>query len=294
MYKIAFEYFQKMIEKKPSGREIDFLIYLSRIQSGSGKIIGVYYRDVCAALGISIQKFYDLLAGLQEKELITVEHHYYGDYDIRLCGNDFSKYTDQDYKEGRVRYINTNHRLFTLASFKRLRATEKLLVMDLFNITLAAGKGAFQIGRMVFLEKYASVFGISKRTVQSYLKYLQLFFQIFLKGKKYIILIRDYMREKVVGNKKRIRETEQDACETQILTASCRRNHIKQPEEKEWKDTKALIRQYGAKALAINMTELIRQTLEILNVAVPKKEAQRRLKASLIHRELRAALLQIN
>ena len=83
-----------MIEKQLTSKEVDFILYISRFQSESGTVYSVYYKDICSAINISNQKFYDLLSSLEKKALISFRKENQVDYCITLVGNDFS---DKDF-----------------------------------------------------------------------------------------------------------------------------------------------------------------------------------------------------
>ena len=85
---------------------------------------------MCEKMDISVQAFYDCKKSLAQKGIIQVTKGQ-KDYDIVLCGNDFTSYTDRDYKTGNVPYIRTNQKLFYDVNWKKLKPAQKLLVMDL-------------------------------------------------------------------------------------------------------------------------------------------------------------------
>ena len=73
MNKLKNTYIEKMVKEQLSSREIDFILYIARYQNDSGIVSSVYYKDVCSAIHISIQKFYDIIESLQAKDLIHAE-----------------------------------------------------------------------------------------------------------------------------------------------------------------------------------------------------------------------------
>ena len=99
MYKLKNTYIDKMIEAGISSREIDFLLYIAIYQNEEGIVESVYYKDVCNATEISVQKFYDIIHSLQDKGLISYEKINSADIRVRLVNNDFSR---AEYKKGDV------------------------------------------------------------------------------------------------------------------------------------------------------------------------------------------------
>lgn len=57
MNKLKNSYIDKMVSCQLSSKEIDFILYIAKFQNESGIISSVYYKDVCSAISISIQKF---------------------------------------------------------------------------------------------------------------------------------------------------------------------------------------------------------------------------------------------
>ncbi len=82
MQKLKSNILDKLIEYKATSTEINLLLYISHYQFDRGNVMGVYYRDVCAAIDVSYQAFYDALKGLQEKNIIMAQKGSYYDWDI--------------------------------------------------------------------------------------------------------------------------------------------------------------------------------------------------------------------
>lgn len=281
MQRIKLDVFQSLFDKNLTGKEIDFLIVLSFYQDKRGVVQGMHYRKMMAEAGMSAQSFYDCMRSLEEKAVVhAVGVH--NDYDITLCGNDFTIYSDEDYKEGRVKYLSTNCRLFRDCNFRRLKPKQKLLVMALYQIQSAGapnGVQSYRIGREKFYQKYTRLLDVSCRTLQKYLKMLKLYFSIGLKDGIYYFTMRKNFLKRAETSR-----TEKEIAMVQILEAACRRNKVKDPDPKEQKEILQTL-SYREKDLLkyfVDVSTVIRQMIGIINAAVlnPRKW-KRRLKSSL-------------
>ncbi|MFR9101781.1 MAG: hypothetical protein ACLVJ3_02780, partial [Coprococcus phoceensis] len=288
--------FHSLFEKELTGNEIDFIIALTHLQNGRGEAFGVHYKEMCEKMDISVQAFYDCKKSLAQKGVIQVTKGQ-KDYDIVLCGNDFTSYTDRDYKAGNVPYIRTNQKLFYDVNWKKLKPAQKLLIMDLLNINEAGKFRTHRIKRENFIKKYANtvaedgsvkkgLLDINARTLQSYLKMLKLYFYVGIKDGMYLITLRKQFSEKVV-------QSEHKQTYEYLLQVACRRNKIKQPDQKEYKDILQLLLNYRKRLWEsfINPLDIFPKMLRIINDRVmnPRKW-MRRLKASLFHKLLREDL----
>lgn len=157
MYKLKNSYIDKMIAAKVSKSEIAFLLYLADSQDERGKVHSVYYKDVCEALGISIQKFYDIRVSLAEKNLIRFEKENPADFMVQLLGNDFST---KDFSCG---YLNVASKEFRSKKFTDLKAGAQLLY--LFTQRLLNGK---HMGVLKFYEDFCEMFQVTRKTLQIY------------------------------------------------------------------------------------------------------------------------------
>lgn len=90
MQKLSIEVLEKMMGADLSKNEIDVLLYIARYQDDTGHIIGGHYKDVCDAIGISFQGYYDVLGALERKEIISCEKKCYYDKDITILDNNFA------------------------------------------------------------------------------------------------------------------------------------------------------------------------------------------------------------
>lgn len=291
MQRIEFTLFKSLFQKNLTGNEIDFIIALSQMQNARGEINAVHYKEIMQKTGMSVQSFYDCKKSLDRKGIIRVQKGM-NDYDIVLIGNDFSRYTDEDYKLGKVRYISTNRKLFSDLNWKKLKPKQKLLAMDLLNIN-SAGNRTYRIGRQKFIEKYANgvnqdgsvrkgLLDVTERTLQKYMKMLKLYFYMDIKDGMYLITLRSCFGKRIV-------EQERDAVYKRLAEACCRRNRIQNPAPEEKKGIIKLLCDYHKKLIqrAIYIPMLFTSMVEIINCKVlnPRKW-KRYLKKTLFHKLL--------
>lgn len=283
MQKLKNSIIDKMIAARLTSNEIDFLIYVSRFQDDNGCVAGIHYREVCEAMNISYQGFYDVKSSLEEKGFIRSEKSNRIDHDITILNNSFRG--EEDVKEG---YINTNHNIFYMDEFFALKAGAKLLAMHMMKVTFA-GKASFQIGVEKFYEGYPKRFGVSKRVMRTYLMQIKEFFSVGIKDKKYFIT------PKKIVYRKPGQATEQDNFAEHNVEVICRRNKIKDAGNKEKRDVCSLLRQYKKDALAAqkDVVEVLRtaveQSLKALNIN-EERIINRILKPKLIHMMMKQEL----
>lgn len=290
MQRIELSVFKNLFGKSLTGNEIDFIITLSHMQDEQGNVCGLYYKEMMQETGMSAQAFYDCKKSLQEKGLIEVQKGI-NDYNITLIGNDFSQYTNEDYKTGKVRYVKTNCKLFTSKNWKKLKPAQKLLAMDLLHISKASSGRTHRIGRKKFIEKYAGpegILGINERTLQKYIKMLKLFFYIGIKDGMYLITLRSCFAEDIT------KTAETTITFSRVLEAMCRRNKIIEPNRKEVKGIVKLLCDNRKKLLqgSVYIPEIFSRMLEVINQRVlNRKKWKRYLKASLFNKLLRDEFL---
>jgi hypothetical protein len=156
--KLKVTYIDKIIDRKATSKEIDFLLYIAKLQNTEGVVESVYYKKICAELQISYQAFYNILAGLCEKQLILYEKVSDLDYRVELVGNDFTGF---DFKHGG--YLNVDENDFASARFRRLKAGSKRLY--LYSQRLTNGQNMFV---ETFYSKFCDMFHVTKKSVQHY------------------------------------------------------------------------------------------------------------------------------
>ena len=298
MQRIKLEVFKTFFEKNLTGNEIDFIIALSHLQNVAGTVCGLHYRKIMKETGMSAQAFYDCKRTLSEKGIIRVVKGH-NDYDITLIGNDFSMYSDSDYKEGRVPvYISTNRKMFYDINWGKLKPAQKLLAIELMNINTAGGH-THRIKRKEFFKKYANsinkdgsnrkgLLNINARTLQKYLILLRLYFYIGLKDGMYYITLRKQFAQKAVMS-------EHDITLKYLYKTSCRRSKIENEnqDKKEKEDIMQILYIYrnALSKCFEKIPGLFTKMLEILNAGIVNKQKwKKRLKASLFHKLLKEEL----
>lgn len=289
MQKLDFRIIDRLIgynkTRNLTNKELDLLLYLSRYQEETGIVRGVYYKNVCAEMKMSVQSFYLAKASLENKGIIKSVKVHYADFDITICDNDWS---EKSYRES---YINTNHEIFYSSDFLKLSAGEKLFAIILLRINLV-NKGSFRIGVKNLYRTYCARLGVVKRVLQRYLANLKSLFAIGIKEGMYYITI--YKTPAA-----RCHDAESSKLHRYVLDMACRRCKIEESVDsrKEYNDILHLFEQYSLwikdtmKSHRFDFTAIIQRSLTIINDKIKNKYRwQRRLKASLVHRCLKQFL----
>lgn len=169
LYKLKNTYIDQMIDARISKSELAFILHIAQYQDDYGIVHSVYYKDICTAINISTQKFYDILNALSEKKLIFVEKVNPVDIKVHLINNDFS---DKDFTQG---YINVAEKDFRRSSFISMKAGAQLFY--LFSQRFTKGKHMLLNN---FYEEFCQKFHIKHKTLQLYIQEL--------KEKKYLFI----------------------------------------------------------------------------------------------------------
>ncbi len=173
MYKIKNSYIDKMIEKGISSKEIDFILEIALSQDEQGVVHSVYYKNVCDKINISYQKFYDILAHLEEMGLISVQKNEHVDYSVRLIGNDFTHAHEKAEdpliggKAFSFGYLKVAGQNFSSDRFTALKAGAKLLYLYFQRFT--NGKHMLLHN---FYDEHSMLLSVTPRSLQTYLKEL--------------------------------------------------------------------------------------------------------------------------
>lgn len=276
MQKLRLRYFEKIKSADLSAAEIDYLIYISRYQSTNGYVVGVYYKDVCAALNWSYQTFYNVQSRLQNVGLISCTKKAYSDWDVQLVGNDCSDI--QAVKE--EGYLNTGRNIFLPENFLSLKAKEKIMAMELMKRVGAARNrdGSAQIGKKKFYEKYAEILQVTTRMVKQYMRSLKRFFWFYLQDKVYFL----------TPKKKTYQKPSEALSEVFVekrnqVIAAARRCKMKNVGDQDIDDVARLYQQYKTEIPDnLNFEELLQEQLRRDN-AGQKKIVRRRLLPKLVH-----------
>lgn len=162
MYKLKNTYIDKLIEKKVSKGELAFLLYIAQYQDDYGTVHSVYYKDVCNAISISTQKFYDILHSLTQKNLIFYEKENPADFKVHLNGNNFEH---KNFQEG---YINVAEKDFSCPLFVSMKAGSQLLY--LYSQRFIEGKHMLL---QKFYDDFCRLFDVTRKTLQLYVQELK-------------------------------------------------------------------------------------------------------------------------
>ncbi len=230
MQKLKSKVLDKLIASHVTSTELNLLLYISHYQFDRGNVMGIYYRDVCAAIDVSYQAFYDALKGLQEKNIIMAQKGSYYDWDVLILDNDFS-----NVEANSESYISTGHDLFHSHDFYALKANEKLLAMHMIKVS-GANKGRYCISVKNLYSIFTKMLCVTKRAIQNYLKNLKKFFLIGIRDNKYWIT----PRKKVY---KANAPTDKKLFSQGIAKTVLRRNRVKNAPE-TFTDTVSLVAQY--------------------------------------------------
>lgn len=231
MQKIKNSVLDRLMKADLSRAELDFILHISHYQDNYGKVTGLYYRDVCKAIGVSYQTFYDVLHSLVQKGIITCEKEYYGDWNVTILDNSF--------ENGFEGYISTGDDLFGSSSFQACKPEEKLLAMEFLKIAKNPNNGGkYRIGKETFFKKYCAVLKVSGRVLARYLKKLKTFFSIGIKDGIYYIRPLAHLAEKRNGRK------DKEFLQEHISAMVFRRLRAAWTEESA-RETAALVGQYA-------------------------------------------------
>ncbi len=273
MQKLKNTFVDKMLVANLTKAEVDFLLEISHYQDDSGKVYGVYYKDICEATEMSHETFYVTMKSLAEKGLIRLVKAYYSDWDIVINDNDFTY--PEAYNEG---YISTGHDIFYNKKFRKLKAKEKLLAMQFIKIA-GAGK-RYHIGVDVLYDKYTKLFNVTKRTLQVYLGKLKQFFSVGIKNKMYWIT-------PLVAVFKNNAPKDLQSMAEHLGHVACRRNRISYTGT-EFKNTTDLVKQYATAAkerIADVFLSAVKNSIEKMNEQTPNRyKWNRQLNPKFVHK----------
>lgn len=285
MQKIKFDVFKTLFSKNLTACEVDFILALAQVQNERGRVYGMHYAEMVDLTGMSIQTFYNCLSSLEKKEIIKVTHQN-GDYDIRIIGNDFSLFSEKDYKNGKVKYININNGMINSQNFKLLKAKQKLLALQLCNINSASLQKTHKIKKSNFYGTYTKLLGVSQRTLRKYLKMLQLFFRIDEKNGSLGFTLRDFFRTK------KSEKTENQITYERLIDMECRRLKIKEDGRKEEAQILQILLNCRKKYVkkAVDLPAVFEKMIKTINKnKTNRKKWQRYLKGTLFAKLLKEA-----
>lgn len=288
MQRLSYKVIDKLNNAQATSAEISLLIYMSRYQDYGGNVKGVYYKEACAAAGITYPTFYEALRGLRDKGLIEYVKDSYTDYDVKIVDNDFSDVIEEDYQSGEVRYVSTAHTVFADPRFHAFRSREKLLVLELMKIT-GAKNGSYIIGTAKFYSKYEKLLGVTARVLRSYLHTLKTFFSIGVKDFKY------YFTQLKAARKNPGGSSERRQLYTHYITALIRREKLTADKDKitDMADTMSqhsteIKNAYnGAEDTVFDIfTRAVIQSIELVNdLTKPRSRWNRNINVKFVHKQ---------
>lgn len=172
--KVRYSLLDRMYEL--TNRELEFLLYIIRLQDENGRI-GVYYHEACEACGMCRQSFYAVLRSLQTKEIVEykkVDQIFH----ITVRNNELLQNESEE-------YLNMKDQILCSEQFKKLKAGEKTLFFYLMKAT--DKHPMYQMEMETFYKKYIQKLNVTKKVLRSYLHTMQRFFYIKTDKKKYQI-----------------------------------------------------------------------------------------------------------
>lgn len=291
MQKIGLSVLENMVKQNITNRELDFILYIARFQNEYGVVTGVYYKDVCDAINLSYQGFYDCKKSLEEKGIISCEKNNYFDWDITILNNSFKG--KENYGRG---YVNIHCDMVRDPEFRNCKVGAKLLALLLlrdWRINLKQSKSeSFKILRENFLNKYTKLFGVSRRMVREYLGELKPFISIYLEeGKKYFLTFKKKAIQNVNDNHGRNKaDTENGELRYHDIEVACRRNRIKECQDKLKSEMDSVLRQHHSEIgnmFHYDLSAIVSKSLDIMNAGRRDKyKWKRALNVSLVHKVL--------
>jgi len=208
--KLSYDLLEKILDQATAPTEIDFILYLSKIQNEFGNIRNLHYADVCLYLNISKQTFYNIKNSLESKKIIRVDWTNQINWNITLLDNQFINYND--YKQG---YINTNKDFLYTPEFKNLKLQEKKLVLKLLKVSRA--DATFKIS----IPKLKEWLGTdNKNLIVSYINNISKFFDITVSNDNVLYIFKLSLKSNVAE------KTEKENYLLYAITTYCRMHKI--------------------------------------------------------------------
>ena len=117
----------KHITNQCTSKEISFIFYIAQFQNENGQVKGIFYKDVCEVLHISVPKFYQIIHSLEQKHIINTNYNNnaYGLWEFTIVGNFMTKAA---FKKG---YLNVNYSIFHSDDFINASKSIKIIIIKL-------------------------------------------------------------------------------------------------------------------------------------------------------------------
>lgn len=290
MEKISVEVLEKMMKKRLTKREVDFVLYVGRFQNEYGMAHGIYYRDLCKEVGLSFQGFYDCMRALQRKGIIAFEKRTYFDYDIEILDNSFAENENsfaenENYGRG---YVSLHNKMVRSAEFKKLKAPAKLMALYLMREwqinKKKSRKPSYQMLVETFNQKFKELLGLSHRAARRYLGSLEPFLSIYMEdNRKYFFTFKAEMvdtAEVQTGENDELREHE--------INIAMRRNRIKEETEERIREMHTILQQHNKeikKDKGFSLSRIVKDSLEYLNEGIKNRYKWKRyLSPGIVHK----------
>lgn len=280
MQKLRYSIINRILDENLTGTQIDILLYISRFQDDSGRIFGVYYKDIAIATFRHKTQIYKALSALESKGFISREKNSRYDMDITILNNDFS---DKDFSGG---YLSVDKKIFLNGEFFRMKAREKIITLQLIKNCDSAPKGTFRKKREEFIKWYGEKLGVISRSVGAYLTTLKKYFNIYLKNGIYYIKC---LKGKIEGTKQEnfdiMAPTDRDQLYRHEVNKSLRRSRAAcDPEDK--KELGKILQQYADEwnLIPLDLTPILRRCLELAD------NMERKVNIKLVHKLVRDTL----
>lgn len=283
MEKISVEVLEKMMKKRLTKREVDFVLYVGRFQNEYGIAHGIYYRDLCKEVGLSFQGFYDCMRALQRKGIVEFQKRTYFDYDIEILDNSFAG--NENYGRG---YVSLHNKMVRSAEFKKLKAPAKLMALYLMREwqinKKKSRKPSYQMLVETFNQKFKGLLGLSHRAARRYLGSLEPFLSIYMEdNRKYFFTFKAEMvdtAEVPTGENDELREHE--------INIAMRRNRIKEETEERIREMHTILQQHNKeikKDKGFSLSRIVKDSLEYLNEGIKNRYKWKRyLSPGIVHK----------
>ncbi len=175
MYKIKTSVIKSLAAKKLSRAELGFITYIAQYQDVSGIVQSVYYKDVCAKLGMSVQTFYNILRSLKKKGIIYYTKNT-RDYTVHILNNSFINYDYANEKEG---YLKVAAKNFDDKKYQSLKAGAQMLLIYMDHYI----HGSHMLLNNFYTE-ICGTFNLTKNTIRTYIHDLKKCGLLFVSKKR--------------------------------------------------------------------------------------------------------------
>ena len=158
-------------------KEIDAILYLTQQQDDSGTIVSVHWKEIAANVGMSLQKFYDVMQALIIKDIIKIEEAVsdterpgWGFRDIVIKDNNFMNEAGEVTKESLAKgYLNLDkYPLINTAAFRKFTRSETAVVLYMLSRhSISASKNKTS-DIIVTLHKIMEITGKQRRSAKKF------------------------------------------------------------------------------------------------------------------------------